>query len=165
MEELQNYRQRLLERLSSIVDDLEDALAEIPPHALPKSTGPGGWSPHQEIAFLRDIQAQVYLPRFKRIVAGEELEWGEFDRLEWSREIYDPDEPLGAVIPEYRDLRQEEAEWLKGAPSWAWNRTARHPVWASRTLGWWVERGLALAEGALSRIREAGTLKANWLSG
>ena len=52
MEALQSYRQRLLERLTSIVGDLKDALAQLPTDALSKPTGPGGWSPHQEITFL-----------------------------------------------------------------------------------------------------------------
>jgi hypothetical protein len=160
MEELQSYRQRLLERLVSIVDDLEKAIAQIPTDALSKPTNPDDWSPRQEVLYLRNVQAHLFLPGLKRMAAGEAMDWGEFDRDKWPGEEHASREPLQAGLSDYQDLCREEARWLEGLPSNAWNRTARHPAWGERALGWWVERGLALAEEALCRIRAVGKPRA-----
>jgi hypothetical protein len=152
MEELFIYRQRLLERMETVVDDLRAAALD---GLFPESSSDrkeGQPSPHWWLAHLRNIEAQALAPRMKRILTEEEPLLSLFDDEDWMDKHYRLDEPIEAIVDDYERIRKGELAWLNEMKVQAWSRTCRHPWFGVRTLQWWVERTLAYAEEHLQEI-------------
>ena len=146
MEELNDYRKRLLKRYADIATDLEVHITQIPLDDGNKPDDRRDSSLHSVISHLRDVEKQVFLPYFERI-------WNEdFPSLAndgvsiREREIHKPAEPFETILEEYGELRARELNLLEKMPTHAWNRTGRHPRLGVRTLQWFVEWSLAHAE-------------------
>jgi hypothetical protein len=158
MEQLLNYRRSLLERLSTIVDDLTAAVVAVPEKSWHVPVEPDGNTPHQILAHLRDIEVHALSVRLRRIIETDEAPvLPLFDDEAWMRTYYDPGEPPHVILDEYARLRQEELSWLQDLPSYVWNRTARHPCSGVRSLQWWVEQCLICAEDHLRRLKQMHT--------
>ena len=153
MGELDDYRERLLERLGKIVDELIQAVNELPPEAWHKPISPHGQTLHYVLAHLRNIEAQALAVRLRRILDEDTPLLSLFDDEAWMASNYQADEPVQVILDDYRHNRQEELSWLRSMPAIAWNRLARHPWWGVRTLQWWVEHSLAHAQ---EHIQEQG---------
>ena len=152
MEELDAYRKELLAELEGVVEELFKAVAAIPSDAWHVSTGSDGHSPHYTLAHLRNVEAQVFIVRLRRILEEELPLLLLFDDEAWMASHYKPDESPQSIIEEYAHLRQQELGWLRDLPPAAWNRPARHPWWGVRTLQWWVELNLDYAHQHLDQL-------------
>jgi hypothetical protein len=156
MDELYDYRQRLLERYAAIPGEFASRLASLSQEARYRPLEPGGLNLHQVIAHLRDVEAQAFLPRLERILSEEVPLLSNFNQDAWMKSYYRAGEPLEAILAEFKGLRSRECGRLKNMPQNGWNRVGRHPVWGVRTLQWWVERSLAHNEEHLIQIGSEG---------
>lgn len=156
MEELYTYRQRLLKRFGSVVDDLSAAAEAIPAESWHNALDDSGQTVHRTLAHLRDIEAGAFSARLRRILDEEQPCLELFDDDGWMASHYNPAEPPQAILDDYARLRQEELGWLVDLPPQAWNRTGRHPWWGLRALQWWVEQTLVYANQHLAKLLEAG---------
>jgi hypothetical protein len=153
-EQLLLYRQRLLERLSTVREELAQAAAQIPAERW-HAAAADGETPHRILARLRADEARRFSVRLWRILDEDEPRLQLFDRKRWLEEHYDPGEPYEDILAEYIMLRGEELEWLKGIAPQDWNRAGRHPAWGKKTLQWWVEQCLRASEEQLQRLKAA----------
>lgn len=146
------YRKHLLERLVSVVDDLEQVAAAIPPQKWHEPEE-NGETPHRALAHLRAIEEQALSMRLQRILDEMEPYLPLFHDNQWMAAHYDPEEPSEKILTDFRQLRRAELEMIKDLPQQGWNRTARHPWWGVKTLQWWVEQTLHYSEEHLQQIR------------
>jgi hypothetical protein len=153
MEVLYEYRSQMLSRFAVIASEIAAAFEQIPPDARFTPLEPGGWSPHQVLAHLRDVEARAYASRFDRILREDCPALEAFDQTGWMREHYTPGEAAQQILSEYSDLRAKALERLKTITPADWSRSGRHPQWGTRTLQWWVEHSLAHAEEHLRQMR------------
>lgn len=153
-EQLLLYRQRMLERMNSVCDDIARTVASIPPERLYMVTADGE-SPHRILAFLRDVESRAFSIRMHRILEEEEPFLPLFDEKKWMEEHYDPVEPPENILAEYIAFRNNELAWLNNLSIEAWNRTGRHPWWGVRSLQWWVEQTLRFSEEQLTKLKTA----------
>ena len=156
MEELWEYRQKMTDRFEAVVDDLEQAVENIPPQEYFSPLEPGGWNLHQVLVHLRDAEAHAFLPRIELILSQDHPYLENFDDEAWMAAHYDPAEPVKAVLDEYRRLRRRELKLLRLMPARSWSRAGLHPVQRVRSLQWWVEYSLSHAEEHLRQIRREG---------
>ncbi len=157
MENLYEYRKRMLARFQAIVDDLEQAIDALSQAGWYRPLEPGGWSAHQVLVHLRDADAHAYLPRLLRILAEDTPFVEDFDDGSWMAGHYNPEEPIAAILAECRELRSREIACLERMSMDGWSRMGRHPGWGLRSIQWWVERSLAHSEEHLRQIRQSQT--------
>jgi hypothetical protein len=143
VEELYEYRRRLLEHFSAVAGDFEDRLAALPPITLRAPWDHSGKSRHWLVAHLRATEEQLFLRSIRRILAESRPALEEFDRLAWMQANYDSQEPIGKLLSTFADIRDQELDCVQNLPPEGWNRIGRHLVWGDRTLLWWVEKSLA----------------------
>jgi hypothetical protein len=141
MEELLEYRQRMLEKVAKAGEQLEAAVSRIKDTSLPLETD--GWNTHQLVAHMRDVNLQVYLPRLHRIVEEDNPQFENFDGEAWMADHYQPGEPIQKIVAEFGESCRSSAKWLAGLPVEAWNRSGRHLLIGKHSLQWWLERTLA----------------------
>lgn len=142
MEQLNSYRRRLLAVYAGQAGELK-SIAGALDEAAPRPEG--GWSAHQIIVHLRDVEQQAYAPRLHRILREADPQLPGFDPQAWMDEHYDPLEPLTAVLDHFEMERRSSAAHLPPIESPAWSRSGHHPDLGRRTLQWWVERSIAHA--------------------
>lgn len=148
------YREDLLREFGEAVPGIQQAFEQIPDPLLHRPLGPGAWSPHQEMAYLRDIEKDLFWPCLQVMLTEREPQLESafpLDRADWS-EGYSAEEPLDRIVAEWAGLRRRELERVKDLPREAWNRTGRHPRWGVRTVQWWVEHSLAYSRELLKRL-------------
>lgn len=142
MEELYEYRRELLDRFAATLKDWEAALCSLSPADMHTPRTAGGWSFHQALAHVRDVEAQALAPRIQCLTDQLAVDFPHFDDQDWMEQHYRPDEPAEAILAELAALRARELDCLRSLSPQGWNRTARHPWHGVRTLMWWVERSL-----------------------
>jgi hypothetical protein len=153
MEELHEYRKRLVKRYADIAKDFEALITQISLDDGNKPDDQRGLSLHRVIAHLRDVEKQVFLPYFERIgnedfpsLANDGVSIRESER-------HNGTEPFETIMDEYGELRARGLRLLGKMPTHAWNRIGRHPRLGVRTLQWFVERNLAHAEYHLHQLQ------------
>lgn len=150
MDELLEYRQRMVKKIAEAPEKLEAAIVQIKDHTQPLESD--GWNLHQVIAHMRDVNKHVYLPRLHRIMVEDNPMFENFDGDAWMAENYQPQEPILEVIAEFKEQCLSSANWLKDLPHVAWNRPGRHPSFGKHSLQWWVERTLAHINEHLTQL-------------
>lgn|GEM_PF-208579 len=156
LKELDEYRQKLLDRYAQVVDDLAHFLDEFPEERLDQPLDPDGLSVHHILAHVRDLEAAAFFPRLELLLEEDQPSLERYEEQRWLREDDPPSESAQEILESYRCLRERELSWLKGIDSEGWSRTGRHPTWGPRTLQWWVERSLLHVLGHLEALKSAG---------
>jgi hypothetical protein len=154
MEELLEYRQRMVNKFAESGKLLETALLLINDPTQPLE--PGGWNPHQVVAHMRDVNRQVYIPRLHRIVEEENPLFEDFDGETWMTLHYQPREAMQELITEFGEQCLTNATWLRSLPIETWNRSGKHPTIGVHSLQWWVERLLAHISDHLLQLGQKG---------
>jgi len=154
MEELLEYRQRLLNKLAEAGNKVEMIVLMTKDPTQPLE--PGGWNIHQVVAHLRDVNQQVYLPRLHRIVDAENPLFENFDGEVWMSRHYQSQEPMQKLSAEFGEQCRSNAAWLRDLPNESWNRPGRHPTIGEHSLQWWVERTLAHISEHLVQLGQKG---------
>jgi hypothetical protein len=152
MEELFEYRRRLLEHFSAVTGGFERRLAGLSSIQLHEPWNHSGKSRHWLMAHLRATEENLFMVSLRRILNESQPALDEFDRLAWMRLNYDPQEPIDSLFYGFAQTRQQEFDCLQNLPPDGWNRIGRHPIWGNRTLQWWVEKSQAHAVSHLSQL-------------
>lgn len=153
---LLDYRERLLERLETVVPDLADAIAAIPESRWHTPGEIGRRSPHALLAHLRDVEREAYAVRLKQLLEEDSPAFVQWDSPHWETTLYNPAEPVTHILTEYAGLREEELQILRPLSAKEWSRIGRHELLGRRTVQWWAER---ILENAENRLRELAALR------
>ena len=150
MEQLNEYRTRLLDRLEKSARDFRSAVQSAqearPVHA-------EEWSAHQIAVHTRDVEQMVYGARIRRSIAEENPLFENFDGDAWMAEHYDANEPLASILDGLVDSVSQTVAVLRTLPPEAWTRPSRHETYgAGFSTQTWVERSLAHIEEHLMAV-------------
>lgn len=152
MEELLEYRQRMINKIARAPESIEAAIIRIKDHTQPLEAG--GWNLHQVVAHMRDVNLQVYLPRLHRIIDEENPMFENFDGDAWMEEHYQPRESIHKLSSDFKEQCNLTTIWLKNLPVEAWNRPCQHSSFGKHSLQWWVERTLAHIDEHLTQLEQ-----------
>ncbi len=151
MDQLLEYRQRLLDRYEAAAREFREAVETADSPNVPREAG--GWSAHQIAAHTRDVEKMVYGMRVRRTLEEDDPLFENFDGDAWMAEHYHPDEPLASILDELAGSVQEAVARLRGLPPEAWTRPSRHAAYGGGfTTQAWVERSLAHIEEHLKTV-------------
>ncbi len=150
---LLEYRDRLIERLETIVSDIADSVAAIPADRWHTPARAGLRSPHALLAQLRDMEGNVYLVRLQRLLAETDPVFEPFSPPNWHTDYYDPSEAMTQLLADYAGLREAELQILRSLKPADWSRTGRHATLGLRTMQWWVERMLEYSTERLLELK------------
>lgn len=152
MEELLDYRRRLLEHFSAVSGEFERLFVDITHDELHAPLDDSGNSRHGLLAHLRVTEERLFLVTLRRILTETRPLLDEFDRKAWMQVYYDPQEPVEALLTGFANVRQQELDHIRNMAADGWVRIGRHPVWGDRTLQWWVEMSQAHAVSHLRQL-------------
>jgi hypothetical protein len=155
MDQLYDYRARLLDRLESIPDEIAQAARAIPSEKIHRPTQSGKMSPHQIVARLRNMEKHAYSARLQKLITEELPAMKTFPIDQWEAEHYDPSESVESILDDYATIRQTELHLLRALSPQDWNRSGRHNTFGLRTVQWWAERSLEYATIQLRELRNA----------
>jgi hypothetical protein len=156
MEELLEYRQRMINKIDSAPELVDAAILRIKDPTQPLEAD--GWNIHQVVAHMRDVNQHVYLLRLHRIIDEENPMFEDFNGDAWMAEHYQPHEPIQKLASEFKEQCSTSVDWLKNLPHEDWNRPGRHPSFGKHSLQWWVERTLAHISEHLVQLESKGDL-------
>ena len=154
MKELDEYRQKLVDRLVEAASEFRSAClgAKRPD----KPVEAGGWNIHQLAVHTRDVDRLVYGERARRTLVEDNPLFPSFDGDQYMAEHYDPHEPLTQVLDCFVSSVESLAKSLREMPGGGWARPSRHETLGSNfALQTWVERGLAHIEEHLATVKKA----------
>lgn len=154
MTELNEYRSRLIARYASQPGELVQVVEAIRDDHIVRELEPGGWSPHQILSHIRDVEAQAFVPRIRVILEEESPRLQSFDPSEWMDEHYDADEGVREILDEIRSLRSKGSDLIQPLNPQVWSRTGEHPSFGVRTLQWWVEYSVRHFEEHIEQLAE-----------
>ncbi len=154
MKELDEYREKLINRLGEAADEFRAACLAVEEPEAPVE--PGGWNVHQLAVHTRDVDKMVYGARARRTLTENNPLFPSFDGDRYMAEHYDPQEPLGNVLDDLVSSVRGLAMQLRVMPQEGWSRPARHETLGNDfTLQTWVERSLQHIEEHLETVRKA----------
>lgn len=157
MTELADYRTRLIARYADQPRDLAARVNPMPEARLSEALELGGWSTHQVLVHLRDVEARAFVPRIERILAEPSPKLESFNPELWMKQHYSPDEAVDSILAEVAELRSRGSELIGPAGPEDWNRSGEHPSFGVRTLQWWIEYAVSHFEEHLEQLATAGT--------
>jgi hypothetical protein len=139
MEELIAYRARLLAQAEEQLPRLQTRLRSFNLDELHAPLERGGWSPHQVLAHLRDVEKEAFLPRFRSMLREQTPLLPYFDESQWMEQHYDQEEAPEAMVAAFAAARRSELDDLQAADPQGWSREGRHPTQGIKTVQWWFE--------------------------
>jgi hypothetical protein len=153
MDQLLEYRERLLSRLEAAAREFREAIeTAIQPNS-PREAD--GWSAHQIAVHVRDVEKMVYGLRVRYSLKEDNPIFENFDGDAWMAEHYDSSEPLASILNEFVESVQALVVRLRNLPPEAWTRESRHVTYGGGfSTQTWVERSLAHIEEHLKTVRE-----------
>jgi hypothetical protein len=154
MKQLEEYREKLLNRLEAAAEEFRAAcLGAADPHA---PAEPGGWSAHQLAAHTRDVHERVYGARIRRTLAEDNPTFPNFDGDAYMAANYNRDEPLSPLLDGFVGSVRSLAGTLRAMPAEGWSRVSSHETQGrGLTLQSWVERDLQHIEEHLATVKKA----------
>ena len=154
MNQLLEYRSKLIERLGTAADEFHTACLEVgnPFRAVDE----GGWNTHQLAAHTRDVDKVVYGMRIRRTIQEDNPEFQNFDADEWIAANYNADEPLASILDGLSASVRQITSVLRELPPEAWSRESSHVTYGGGfTLQTWVERALAHIQEHLETVQNS----------
>jgi hypothetical protein len=155
LDQLLDYRARLLARLEAQPAEFAASVARVPEGEWHARRDAGGRTIHLAAAHMRDLEVKAYLPRIRRILAEDRPELTPFAHHDWSVDGYQAGEPMTAILEDWSRARTELLALVRPLDSAGWSRAGFHPPSGNRTLQWWVERAYDHARGHLEAMGEA----------
>jgi hypothetical protein len=153
MNETLEYRKILLDRLLATAYEFRDRCLQL--KDVNAALDPNGWTYHQMIAHVRDVEQHVYGLRARRILNEAAMPiFQNFDADAWMMEHYDPHEPAQKMLADFTVRIAELINILSELPVEAWSKPGRHVQLGEKTLQWWVERSLAHIEEHLDVVKK-----------
>lgn len=138
MEELLEYREKLLARSDEATRELAELAANVPPDRWHASLADGR-SLQAKLVELYDRDRRVLLDLFEG-VAGSHQDTAHLTSEQLVREVV--------------RLRRVTLDRLRTLAPDRWGQTARHDQFGVRSLQWWVERSLAEIIPLLRALRQ-----------
>ncbi len=117
----------LLETLAGAPAALATALKGVANEALRRRPASGKWSMIENAAHVRDIE-RVYQARFSKMAFGDRPAFWMLENDRAAAVLRYGDADPGAVLREFRRLREETLVLLRALPHQAWRRTGLHPT-------------------------------------
>jgi hypothetical protein len=154
-------RDTTLQLLRQSAEDLRREIELTPPAAALWRPKEGEWSAHECLAHLRNIEREVFLYRIRRTIEEEQPTLEFFDEATYHREHWRADEPLGDMLADFQQARDEIVRLLEAAPDWT--RKGLHATRGPITLAWQADYALGHTWEHLSqamRVRLARELAA-----
>ena len=155
MDQLYDYRARLLDRLESIPREIAQTVCAISPQKVHLPIQSGKMSPHRIVARLRNMEKHAYSVRLHKLMTEELPAMEIFPIDQWEAEHYDASESTESILNDYIAIRQNEIQLLRSLSPQDWTRRGRHNTFGLRTIQWWAERSLEYATIQLRELRNA----------
>ncbi|HTX91742.1 MAG TPA: DinB family protein [Anaerolineales bacterium] len=125
--------QALLATLRSTPAALATLAADLPAPAWTRRPAPGEWCLTEIVCHLRDAEAEVHLPRLRKVLAEANpfLPGEETDR--WAETRHYADQDGLAALRDFTSSRKESLDLL-GALQDEWSRPARHAIFGPTSI-------------------------------
>jgi hypothetical protein len=146
-------RAAVLERLSAAPAGLAEALKGAPDDAVRRRPPTGKWSMIENAAHMRDIE-RVYQERFSKMAFSDRPAFWMLDNDRAAGQLKYADSDLGAVLKEFRRLREDTLLVLRALPDATWRCTGLHPKRGELTIEQLAEVLAGHDASHLGRIRE-----------
>ncbi|MCJ7513058.1 MAG: DinB family protein [Anaerolineales bacterium] len=145
-------RETMIDRYARQPAVLSDLAERLGPAELQRPARPAGWSAHQVLVHVRDVEIQAYLPRLERILDEADPLFADFDAERWMSTHYLPAEPVNTVLADFAAARVGGLALIRGLAAADWQRPGRHPDIGSRPFEWWITRAVEHAEEHLVEL-------------
>jgi hypothetical protein len=154
MNQLLDYRSKLVDQLESVAEEFRAACLEVRNPFV--AVEQGGWNTHQLAVHTRDTDKLVYGLRARRTAQEDHPTFQNFDGDAWMAENYHADEPLASILDDLSASVKQTVALLRELPPEGWSRESSHEIYGDGlTLQTWVERGLAHLREHLNTVRKA----------
>jgi hypothetical protein len=153
MDEITEYREKLIHRLEYQPEELKATLNILPEAQWHDRRLPDGRSVHQLVAHIRDLETLAFRPRFRLVLMEERPILEAFASHTWSAGSYEAGEPLGKMLAEFEHARAEAVALMRPLTPADWARAGFHPPSGWRSAQWWAERMYQHANNHLTDIR------------
>jgi len=155
MKQLLEYRALLLDRLARQSAELAEAITAVPAAAQHQRRVEDGYTLHQILAHIRDLEVLAFVPRLRRILTEDHPVLDAFPSHHWSEADYQPDEATDKILNDFAQAREAALALLRPLPPEGWNRTSFHAPSGPRAAQWWAERMFTHAQEHLEEMRRA----------
>lgn len=136
----QREKDRLLNNLRSLPNELTDLLADLDEETLRWRPIPNKWSIKEIVCHLRDMEQLAYLARFKRMLNEDQPVMENVDQNHLAYENDYLNQDTKAALNEFKNLRSETVNLLAGASVEDWNRQGVHQTDGAMTVEQLVNR-------------------------
>jgi FMN phosphatase YigB (HAD superfamily) len=127
---------QLTGNLAAILGTLED----LPEAAWTRKPADGGWAITEIVCHLRDVEAEVHLPRLRALVETDNPFLSGADTDPWAAERNYRSQSGPQAVHDFIAARRQTRAFLDALPDSAWNRPARHaifgPTHLAEIVGW-----------------------------
>jgi len=127
---------QLIGNLAAILSVLES----LPAPMWTRRPAEGEWSMTEIVCHLRDVEAEVHLPRLRALIESNNPFISGADTDPWAVERDYPSQSGPQALQDFVAARQQTHAFLAGLPESAWNRPARHaifgPTHLAEIVGW-----------------------------
>lgn len=159
----QREKERLLWNLRSLPNELDDLVKGIDEETLRWRPVPNKWSIKEIICHLRDMEAEAYLARYRRMLTEDNplMPNVDQDRLAVERDYINQD--ACAALARFKQLRAETVQTLQSSPVESWSRGGIHETDGPMTIEQLVHRQIKGNDlNHLVQIRDIVRLKMPW---
>jgi hypothetical protein len=122
----QRDKDRLLVNLQSLPNELEDLLQGLDEETLRWRPIPNKWSIKEIMCHLRDMERLAYLARYRKMLAEDNPALPNVDQDKIAIESDYINQDAKAALDEFKWLRAETIDTLRGAPVETWSRSGIH---------------------------------------
>ena len=152
MDELHAYRRQMMAQARAQLQRLTAGVEKIDPGSMYTPLEEGGWSAHQVLVHMRDVEQLAFWPRVEDMLQHDQPDLQYFDEGAWMQEHYDEAEPVQAILADFEEARTKMLAAVETADPQGWSRTGRHPTQGLRTVQWWFEYALSHTEDHLAQL-------------
>ncbi len=117
MEELYAYRRQMMAQARAQVQRLAGGVEKIDPESMHTPLEEGGWSAHQVLVHMRDVEQQAFWPRVEDMLQHDQPELQYFDEGAWMQEHYDEQEDVQAILDGFQEARMKMLAAVEAAGS------------------------------------------------
>lgn len=159
----QREKDRLLNNLRSLPNELTDLLTDLDEEMLRWRPIPNKWSIKEIVCHLRDMERLAYLARYQKIVSEDHPY---LENVDQNRVAYEGDyinQNAAEALEEFKQLRAATVEALGAVPFEEWSRSGVHQTDGHLTITQLVNRqinGNDLVH--LTQMKDIVRLKMPW---
>jgi hypothetical protein len=159
----QREKDRLLNNLRSLPNEIADLLGDLDEETLRWRPIPNKWSIKEIMCHLRDMERLAYLARFKRILREDQPLMANVDQNRLAHESDYLNQDTKAALAEFKNLRAETVSLLAEVPVDSWSRTGVHETDGPMTVEQLVNRQINGNDiNHLNQMKDIVRLKMPW---